>query len=172
LFSSPHQIKEAIRLEHVELIDSFYKYGSKMIPWMYKSIREIVCLFLATLLHDGKAVFTVDHIDLSVCIDHGKGHSHVSLTLVVHHRTATGEWSEQQHVFSVANAKCRKDNSKIVRNAFGPSLDAELDAIKQSGHVSLFTAQATETFGNCYAIFGTELACFSNHCTSDTLDEW
>jgi hypothetical protein len=54
LFSSPHRIKQAIDLEHVEPIDGFYKYGSETIPWMYKSIREIICLFLATLLHDEK----------------------------------------------------------------------------------------------------------------------
>jgi hypothetical protein len=158
LFSSPHKIKQAIGLEHVEPIDGFYKYGSETIPWMYKSIQEIVCLFLATLLREGKANFKVDHIDLSICIDHGKGHSRVSLTLVVRRKDATGEWSEQQHVFSVANAKCRKDNSEIVRNTFGPSLNAELDAIKQSGHVSFFMAPVAEAFGACYAVFGTELA--------------
>jgi hypothetical protein len=178
LFSSPHQIKQAIGLEHVEPIDGFYKYGSETIPWMYKSIQEIVCLFLATLLREGKADFKVDHIDMSICIDHGKGHSSVSLTLVVHHRNATGEWIKQQHVFSVANAKYRKDNSEIVRITFGPSLNAELDAIKQAGHVSFFTAPATEAYGKCYAVFGTELARrenpgrFSTYRTSDTLDEW
>jgi hypothetical protein len=118
--------------------------------------KSFACFWLCYF--NGKANFKVDHIELSVCIDHGKGHSCVSLTLVVHHRTATGEWSEQQHVFSVANAECRKDNSKIVCNTFGPSLNAELDAIKQSGHVSLFTAPATEAFRNCYDVFGTELA--------------
>jgi hypothetical protein len=115
LLSSPHRIKQAIGLEHVEPIDGFYKYGSKMFPWMYKSIREIVCLFLATLLQDGKADLRADIIDLSICIDDGKGHSCVSLTHVIRHRNATGEWLEQQHVFSVANAKCRKNNSKLVR---------------------------------------------------------
>jgi hypothetical protein len=37
-------------------------------------------------------------------------------------------------------------------------LNAELDAIKQSGQLSFFTAPANEAFGNCYAVFGTELA--------------
>jgi hypothetical protein len=152
LFSSPHRIKQAIGLEHVEPIDGFYKYGSETIPWMYKSIQEIICLFLASLLHDKKANFKAGQIDLSVCIDHRKGHSRVSLTLVLRKRNETGEWSEQQHVFSVANAKCRKNNSKIVRNTFGPSLNAELDAIKQSGQLLFFTAPAAEAFGNSMPI--------------------
>jgi hypothetical protein len=158
LFSYPHRIKQAIGLEHVEPIDGFYKYGSKTIPWMYKSIPEIVCLFLTTLLQDGNANLRADIIDLSICLDHGKGHSCVSLTLVVCHRNATGEWIEQQHVFSVANAKCRTDNSEIVRITFGPSLNAKLDAIKLAGHVLFFTAPVTEVYVKCYAVFGTELA--------------
>ena len=105
-----------------------------------------------------RANFRADIIDSSICIEHAKGHSCVSLTIVLRHRNATGEWIEQQHVFSVANAKCRKDNSEIVRNTFGPSLNAALDAIKQSGHVSFFMAPAAEAFGACYAVFGTELA--------------
>jgi hypothetical protein len=47
--------------------------------------------------------------------------------------------------------------AKKVRNTFGPSLHAELDAIKQSGHVLFFPAPAANAFGNCYAAFGTEL---------------
>jgi hypothetical protein len=104
-----------------------------------------------------RANFRADIIDSSICIEHAKGHSCVSLTIVLRHRNATGEWIEQQHVFSVANAKCRKDDSEIVRNTFGPSLNAELKAIKQAGDVSFFTAPATEAYGNCYAL-GTELA--------------
>jgi hypothetical protein len=50
----------------------------------------------------------------------------------------------------------QEDNSEF-RNTFGPILNAELDAFKQSGNVSFFTAPATEVFGNCYAVFGTEL---------------
>jgi hypothetical protein len=118
------------------------------------------CLLVSgyVTLQDEKADFKANQINLLVCINHSKGHSCVSLTLVIRHRNQTGQWSEQQHVFSVADAECRKDNSKIVRNTFGPSLNAELEAIKQSSHVSFFTAPAAKAFRNCYAVFGTELS--------------
>jgi hypothetical protein len=75
LFSLPYSIKRVFDLEYVEPMTGTYKNGSEKIDWMYKSIEAIVCLYFSTLFCDSNGALRVDHIDLSFCVDHGKGHS-------------------------------------------------------------------------------------------------
>jgi hypothetical protein len=104
LFSSPYFIKRVLNLEYVEPMTGTYKNGSEKIDWMYKSIEAIVCLYFSTLFRDSIGALRVDHIDLSFCVDHGKGHLRATLTIVHHHRDDRNEWNQKQANFPVANS--------------------------------------------------------------------
>jgi hypothetical protein len=153
LFSSPFKVKRVIGLEHVEVDTGMFKYGSEKIHWMYKEIRSILTLFLTTLVRERKNDFKADHIDISICVDHGKGHSRVTMILVIRSELETGVWQEEQHVFSVANAKCKKDNSEIIKSTFGPQLNEELKALKALGCISIILP-SDGSFETAYTVIG------------------
>jgi hypothetical protein len=153
LFSSPFKVKRVIGLEHVEVVTGMFKFGSEKIHWMYKEIRSILSLFLTTLARERKHDFRADHIDISICVDHGKGHSRVTMILVIRWELETGIWKEEQHTFSVANAKCKKDNSEIIKGTFGPRLNEELKALKEVGCISIILPN-DGSFETAYVIIG------------------
>ena len=65
--------------------------------------------------------------------------------------------------FSVANAKCKKDNSQIVQNTFGPLLNEELKDIRETGCLSMFLVPTV------YCAFGTEEQARREHGLDDLL---
>jgi hypothetical protein len=81
---------------------------------MYKDICSILSFFLTTVARERKDGFKAGHIDISICFEHGKGHSHITMILVLRSKLDTRVWKEEQHTFSVANAKYKKDNSEII----------------------------------------------------------
>jgi hypothetical protein len=72
LFSLPYSIKRVLDLEYVEPMTGAFN-GLEKIDWMYKSVQAIVRLYFSTLFCDYNGALKVDHIDLSLCVDHGKG---------------------------------------------------------------------------------------------------
>jgi hypothetical protein len=82
LFSLPYSNKRVLGLEYVEPMTGTYKNGSEKIDWMYKSIEAIVRLYFSTIFCDSNGALRVNHIDLSFCVDHGKGHLRATLTIV------------------------------------------------------------------------------------------
>jgi hypothetical protein len=48
-----------------------------------------------------------------------------------------GSWGEESHLFTLANARCKKDNTNIIRNTFGTILDTKLKQICKWGVVSI-----------------------------------
>jgi hypothetical protein len=154
LFSSPYSIKRVLDLEYVEPINGTYKNGAEKIQWMYKSVSEIVRLYFSTLFCDSKGSLRVDHVDLSFCVDHGKGYSRATLIIVHRYRNEeTDEWDQRQATFSVANARCKKDNAHIVKNTYGTHLNDAMKAIRSIGCISFFKA-ATNSWADSYAIIG------------------
>jgi hypothetical protein len=154
LFSSPYSIKRVLNLEYVELMTGTYKNGLEKIDWMYKSIKAIVRLYFSTLFCDSNGALRVDHIDLSLCVDHGKGHFRVTLTIVHRYRNDRNEWDQKQVTFSVDNARCKKDNANIVKNTYGTHLNEAMKAIRTIGCISFFKAAATDSWADAYAIIG------------------
>jgi hypothetical protein len=153
LFSSPYFIERVLDLEYVEPMTGTYTNGSEKIQWMYKSVQEIVRLYFSTLFRDSNGALRVDHIDLSFCVDHGKGHSRATLIIVHRLKNERNEWNQKQATFSVANARCRKDNANILRNTYGTLLNDAMKAIRTIGCISFFKS-ATNTWADSYAIIG------------------
>jgi hypothetical protein len=48
-----------------------------------------------------------------------------------------GSWGKESHVFALANAQCKKDNTNIIRNTFGTLLNTKLKQIRGWGVVSI-----------------------------------
>jgi hypothetical protein len=123
VFSTEAKITQTLGLEYVEPVIGVYK----KIPWSYKSTAEVVRLCLKTLFKS--ASFRCDKIDLTISIDHGKGHSRATLNVLPRWQLEDGSWCEDSHIFTLANARCKKDNPDIIRNMFGSLLNAELKQI-------------------------------------------
>ena len=115
LFSSPYKIHRVLDLEHIVPVTGTYKVGTEYIPWMYKSVIEIVCLFLKTLLVESKGNKIAKQVDISVCVDHGKGHSRATMLVIVRFAEANVNdrslWSKQQQSFSVGSARCKRHSA-------------------------------------------------------------
>ena len=69
IFSTEMKITQKLGLEYVEPQTGVYK----KIPWSYKSIAEVICLCVRTLLKSDE--FCCDRINLTISINHGKGYS-------------------------------------------------------------------------------------------------
>ena len=110
IFSTEHQISQTLGLQFVEPTTWVYN----KIPWSYKSTAEVIRLCLVTLFKS--AEFRCDKIDITISIDHGKGHSRATLNVIPRWQVKDGSWGEESHVFTLANARCKKDNTDIIRN--------------------------------------------------------
>jgi hypothetical protein len=131
VFSTEVKITQTLGLEYVEPVIGYYK----KIPWSYKSTAEVVRLCLKTLFKS--AEFRCDKIDLTISIDHGKGHSRATLNVIPRWQLEDGSWCEDSHIFTLANARCKKDNTDIIRNTFGTLLNTELKQIREWGKLSV-----------------------------------
>jgi hypothetical protein len=142
LFSSPFKMHRVFDLEHVQPTTGTYQYGSEKIPWMYKSVIEVIRLYLKTLLCESKGKSIARQVDVSICVDHGKGHSRASMLVVARFGTEgqddKSEWSTRQQHFSVGSARCRKDSAEIVACTFGDKLNDDLKHLKTVGVVEFF----------------------------------
>ena len=98
---------------------------------MYKSAKDILRLLLRMQVREKQQGFDWNHLDVSTCIDHGKGFLRATLICVLRKVDESGEQSirEEQHCFSVGNAQCAKDNCDIVKGTFGRLLNEEMKAI-------------------------------------------
>jgi hypothetical protein len=72
--------------------------GYNKIQWSYKSTAKVTHLCLVTLFKSPE--FRCDHIDITISIDHGKGHSWATLNVIPH-------W-QLKDVFTLVNARCKK----------------------------------------------------------------
>jgi hypothetical protein len=110
---------QVLGLEHMLPTTGSYKYGKEKIEWSYKSIRQVLELWLKSKL--GANGFHFDHLDIVVTIDHGKGRSRVTSNFITRTRSLEndGEWQEEEYVCTLGNAQCRKDNADIIMSTFG-----------------------------------------------------
>jgi hypothetical protein len=135
IFSTARKITQTLGLEYVEPTTGEYN----KIPWSYKSTAKVIHLCLVTLFKSPK--FRCDHIDITISIDHGKGHSWAALNVIPRWQLQDGSWGEESHVTTLANARCKIDNTDIIRKTFGILLNTELKQICEWGVVSILDGE-------------------------------
>ena len=48
------------------------------------------------------------------------------------------EWNEKEESFFLASVRCRKDNTEVIVNTYGPGLNKRMKRIQEAGCVSIF----------------------------------
>jgi hypothetical protein len=129
------KITQTLGLEYVEPLTGVYN----KILWSYKSTAKVIRLCLVTLFKSPG--FRCDHINITISIDHGKGYSRPTLNVIPCWQLADGSWGEESQVFTLANARCKKDNTNIIRNTFGTLLDTKLKLISEWVVVSIVNGE-------------------------------
>jgi hypothetical protein len=76
ILSTEMKITQTLGLGYVEPTTGVYN----KIPWSCKSTAKVRRLCLVTLFKSPK--FRCDHIDITISIDHGKGHSWATLNMI------------------------------------------------------------------------------------------
>ena len=61
-------------------------------------------------------------MDVTVSIDHGKDFSRDTLVVIVHSKE-DNEWNEKEELFLFTSARCRKENTEVIINTYGQSLN-------------------------------------------------
>jgi hypothetical protein len=120
IFSTEMKITQTLWLEYVEPTTGVYN----KISWSYKSAAKVIRLCLVTLFKS--AEFRCDHMDITISIDHGKVHYWATLNVIPGWHLEDGSWGKESHTFTLANARCKKDNTNIIRNTFGTLLNTEM----------------------------------------------
>jgi hypothetical protein len=88
--------------------------------WFSNVLTALGGLFTAKVIHlclvtfFKSAKFCCDQTNITISIDHGKGHSWATLNVIPDWRVEDGSWDEESHVFTLANAWCKKDNTGII----------------------------------------------------------
>jgi hypothetical protein len=123
IFSTEMKITQTLGLEYVEPTAGVYN----KIPWSYESTAKVIHLCLVTPFKSAK--FRCHDIDIAISIGHGKGHSRATLNVIPCWQLKDGSWGEDSHIFTLANARCKKDNANIIRNTFGTFLNPKLKQI-------------------------------------------
>ena len=92
----------------------------------------------------------MEHIDVTVAINPGKGYSHATLVFII--RWREGESCKKDEESSaLANAKCTKYNAIILRENFAPRLNERIKKIPQATSISI--SEGAED-GKVYAVHG------------------
>ena len=126
--------EKVIGLESVVPKTGAYMYGNEKIEWSYKDVTKVLKLWIKMKLA-GPLEFKCDHLDISTAIDHGKGHSRIRTTFIARWQTENEEWKEEEYSCTIGNARCKKDNSEIIKNTFGPSLNSHLKELRDAGRL-------------------------------------
>ena len=75
-------------------------------------------------------------MDVTFLIDHGKGFFWATLVVFICWKE-DNEWNEKEESFSLASARCRKENKKVIVNTYGTRLNKLMKIIKEVGCVSI-----------------------------------
>ena len=49
------------------------------------------------------------------------------------------EWNEKEESFPLASVRCRKDNTEVIVNTYGPRFNKQMKIIQVAGCVSIFS---------------------------------
>lgn len=93
IFSSPREIKTVLGMDSVVPITGIFHYAGSVsmadprsrekVPWMYKSVKDIIQLLMRMQVREKTTEFDWNHLDISTCIDHGKGFLRATLICVI-----------------------------------------------------------------------------------------
>jgi hypothetical protein len=115
-----------------------YQDGSESIEFTYQSLVDTLRFWLSDLASAGRPI---GRVDISCSMDHGKGFSRASVLFINRFWSASaaggGKWDKIEHVVSVGNACCRKDNAEIIMNTYGNYLEDELQYLQDAGKALL-----------------------------------
>lgn len=136
IFSSNLMIASQLDMEYVVPKTGKLKYGRELIPWCYKSIDKVLCFWLQNRWKR-KVSPPLDHIDVVISIDHGKGHSRVTANFIARWKTSDTSWQQDEYNVTIANARCRKDNPEIIENTYGKLLNGDLKKLRSSQGLSI-----------------------------------
>jgi hypothetical protein len=119
------------------------------IRWSCKKLDQVLLYYLEALAEKGTN--TIDHCDLVVSIDHGKGSLRAILTITVRKNREERDSSES---FALAEAKCNGDTYDILKNTFASNINDAFHRIKASGYkVSVYRKHEG---GEIYSKLGAE----------------
>ena len=76
-------------------------------------------------------------VEVTFSIDHGKGFSRATLVVLFRWKE-DNEWNEKKESFLLASARCRKENTEVIVNTYGPRLNERMKRIQEAGFVSIF----------------------------------
>jgi hypothetical protein len=65
------------------------------------------------------AEVTWEHLNISTSLDHGKGHSRITVPFIACWQINNGEWNEEEYSCTIENARCKKEYAKLIMNTFG-----------------------------------------------------
>ncbi len=136
LFSTEYRVTQVVGLEHVVPQMGSYMHGTKKVEWSYKNVVLVFTLWLKRKLA-GPTKFRCVHLDISTSHDHGKGHSRITVTFIARWQIDNGEWNKDRYSCTVGNARCKKDNAKIIKNTLGLHLNNHLKEIRASACVAI-----------------------------------
>ena len=122
-------------MEPVET-DTYY-FKKERIDWSCNNADDILVFYLTQYFkaHLGRRI---ELVDVTVTIDHGKGFSQATIVVIVCWKN-NNEWNEKEKSFSLASARCRKYNTEVIVNTYGPSLNKRMNRIQEAGCVSIFS---------------------------------
>ena len=108
IFSSPREVKQVFGMDSVVPITEVFHYAGsakvvdprsrEKIPWMYKGVKDIVRLLIQMQVRDLREDFDWNHLDISTCIDHGKGFLRATLICVLRKLVTSGTGSSGEFV--------------------------------------------------------------------------
>jgi hypothetical protein len=81
LFSTEYRVTQVVGLEHVVPQTGFYMYGTEKVESSYKNVVLVFKLWLKMKLA-GPTEFRCDHLNILTSLDHGKGHSRITVTFI------------------------------------------------------------------------------------------
>jgi hypothetical protein len=102
IFSTEMKTTQTLGLEYVEPATGVYN----KIPRSYKYTVKVIRLCLVTLFKSSE--FRCNHIDITISIHHGKGHSRANLNVIPHWQLEDGSWGEESHVFTLGKPGAKK----------------------------------------------------------------
>ena len=120
------------------------KNGNERIDWSFKNPTDIIRQHLTDNV---ASLANADHIDCVLTIDHGQGASRATLTWLHRTKLEDGSWTEVEQSFSVAEARCKKDNYDILNRTFAPKLDENMGELMRWKKINVYRRnQTTELY--------------------------
>jgi hypothetical protein len=133
IFAPENKIKSHVGIKRPEVKTGMYLFEQKRIRWWCKKVDDIVLKFFeALVMQEGMAAprYFIEHFDLSVSIDHGKGFLRATLVIVVRKIDGIKSLSES---YSLASCKCKGDSYVLLNNTFAVEINEALHRIKDCG---------------------------------------